>query len=58
VTTYYVYRDRLGHYRWRLVHNSNGKTIADSGEGYVRKSDCLHGINIVKGSSLSPIYEL
>lgn len=28
-----VYRDRANEYRWRLIA-PNGKTIADSGEGY------------------------
>jgi uncharacterized protein YegP (UPF0339 family) len=31
-----VYQDRAGEYRWRLV-SSNGRTIADSGEGYTRR---------------------
>jgi uncharacterized protein YegP (UPF0339 family) len=44
--TYWVYKDRQGYFRWQLVHNSNGKIIADSGEGYVNRADCLHGINL------------
>lgn len=36
-------------FRWRLV--TNGKTIADSGEGYRNRSDCLHGIELVRGTS-------
>lgn len=42
----------LGHadYRWRLVAD-NGRIIADSGEGYRNKTDCQHGINLVKGTS-------
>ncbi len=43
--TYWVYKDRNGHYRWQLVHQ-NGNIIADSGEGYVRRVDCLHGIDL------------
>ena len=35
-----VYRDNGGDYRWR-VQSSNGKIMADSGEGYGRKRDCL-----------------
>jgi uncharacterized protein YegP (UPF0339 family) len=42
-----VYQDHKGEWRWRL-RASNGKTIADSGEGYKEKSDCLHGIDLVK----------
>ena len=45
--TFEIYKDKSGQWRWRFVA-SNGKTIADSGEGYVAKSDCEHGINLVK----------
>lgn len=45
-----IYPDRSGEWRWRLVA-SNGKTIADSGEGYNNYSDCLHGINLVKSTN-------
>lgn len=37
-------------YRWRLVAD-NGRTIADSGEGYRNKLDCQHGIDLVRGTS-------
>ncbi|TQK07004.1 DUF1508 domain-containing protein [Herbaspirillum sp. SJZ107] len=39
-----------GDYRWRL-RADNDRIIADSGEGYRNKSDCLHGINLVKGTT-------
>jgi len=52
---YTVYKDIAGYWRWRLVAQ-NGKTIADSGEGYWNKEDCLHGISLVKGSSAAPVY--
>lgn len=53
-----LYKDIGGEYRWRLKA-SNGKTIADSGEGYRNKSDCEHGINLVKRNALSaPIEDL
>ena len=43
-----VYKDARGEFRWRLVA-ANGRTIADSGEGYRVKSDCLAaGIRLVK----------
>jgi uncharacterized protein len=44
-----IYIDNAGEYRWRLF-SSNQRIIADSGEGYVQKSDCLHGIRLVQGS--------
>lgn len=43
---FYIYADRSGEHRWTLVA-SNGKTIADSGEGYKTEADCLHGIGLV-----------
>ncbi|HKC01700.1 MAG TPA: DUF1508 domain-containing protein [Sphingomicrobium sp.] len=54
-TTYWVYKDRSGHWRWQLVHNSNGKIIADSGEGYANRNDCLHGIDITATSRGSAV---
>ncbi|HEY9404249.1 MAG TPA: DUF1508 domain-containing protein [Pyrinomonadaceae bacterium] len=51
---YVIYRDTVGQYRWRYVA-SNGKTIADSGEGYYNKSDCARGIEIMKGSANDPV---
>ena len=32
--------------------------IADSAEGYWNQSDCVAGINLVKGSSQAPIYQV
>lgn len=54
--TYYVYRDRSYEWRWQL-QAANGRIIADSGEGYVNKSDCLSAIQLVKGSAAAPIVE-
>jgi uncharacterized protein YegP (UPF0339 family) len=42
-----VYKDKAGEFRWRLVA-PNGKSIADSGEGYSSKQACLDGIASVK----------
>jgi uncharacterized protein YegP (UPF0339 family) len=47
--TFRVYKDAGGEWRWRLVAG-NGRIIADSGEGYLHKQDCLHGIELVKDS--------
>jgi len=38
-----IYRDDAGEYRWRLTAD-NGEIVADSGEGYVRKTDCRNGL--------------
>jgi uncharacterized protein YegP (UPF0339 family) len=53
---YYMYKDASGYWRWRL-RSSNGRTIADSGEGYHNESDCLAAINLVKASGAAPVYK-
>lgn len=42
-----TYLDNRNEWCWRLKA-SNGKTIADSGEGYKQYFDCLHGIDLVQ----------
>ncbi len=53
---YHIYKDRQGYWRWRLLA-SNNRTVADSAESYYNKQDCLHGIELVKGSWNVPVYE-
>jgi len=43
-----VYEDKKGEWRWRFRAGGNWETIADSGEGYKEKSDCMHGIDLMK----------
>lgn len=45
-----MYKDSRGEWRWRFRAN-NGKIIADSAEGYKEKTDCRHGIDLVKQES-------
>ena len=42
-----IYRDKKKEYRWRLVAK-NGKTIADSGEGYKRRAGCMKAISSLR----------
>ena len=42
-----VYKDKAGEWRWTLIA-ANGRKIGDSGEGYINKTDCLYGIELVK----------
>jgi uncharacterized protein YegP (UPF0339 family) len=52
-----LYKDAAGYWRWTL-YASNGRKIADSGEGYVNKSDCQAGIDLVKSTSaFTPVRE-
>jgi uncharacterized protein YegP (UPF0339 family) len=52
--TYYYYKDSKGEWRWRLKA-SNGRIIADSGEGYKNEQECLADIDRVKKSSDAPV---
>lgn len=54
---YHMYRDVQNQWRWRLVA-ANNRIIANSGEGYYNESDCLHAINLVKGSSGALVYKV
>lgn len=51
---YVLYTDTSGNWRWRLVA-SNNRIIANSGEGYYNRQDCISAVNLVKGSSTAPI---
>lgn len=53
---FYLYKDVSGYWRWTL-YAANSKKIANSGEGYFNKADCLSAISLVKGSSLAPVRE-
>jgi uncharacterized protein YegP (UPF0339 family) len=50
---YQVY-DSGGQYRWRLIA-ANNRIIANSGESYFNKADCIAAINLVKGSASAPV---
>ena len=53
---YLVSRDSRSEWRWSFVAK-NGRIIAVSSEGYKNKSDCLHAIDLVKGSYNAPVHE-
>jgi uncharacterized protein YegP (UPF0339 family) len=41
-----LYRDKQGHYRWRMKAR-NGKIVADCGEGYSSRKKCCKGLTRV-----------
>ena len=41
-----IYKDAAGEWRWRL-YAANVKLIANGGEGYKNKTDCIHGLRLV-----------
>lgn len=49
-------RNTAGQFIWRLLA-ANYKTIATAGESYVHKQDCIHGINLVKGTTSISQYQ-
>jgi len=42
-----LYRDKRREWRWRL-RASNGRILADSGEGYRRRASMLRGIECAR----------
>ncbi|RWO71360.1 DUF1508 domain-containing protein [Mesorhizobium sp.] len=53
--SYWMYKDVQKEWRWRY-DASNAETIAVSSEGYRNRADCQRGIDIMKGSSSSPVW--
>ena len=51
---YEVYKDTNGEWRWRLFA-ANNQVIANSGEGYANRGDCLSAIELVKSSQDAPV---
>jgi uncharacterized protein len=45
--TFYIYKDRQGEWRWRLV-SPNGRIIADSGQGYKYRRAMMATINRIR----------
>lgn len=51
-----IYKNTNGHWQWRLKA-ANNKIVADSGEAYYNKDDCLHAIGLVMDTNrTTPIY--
>jgi uncharacterized protein YegP (UPF0339 family) len=53
---YELYFESFQGWRWTLW-STNGRKIANSGEGYVNKADAISAINLVKASIAAPIRE-
>ena len=52
-----VYKDNADEWRWRLVA-SNGSIVADSGEGYTERNDCVEALERVKEYSKASTADL
>ena len=55
---FYIYKDTNGEWRWYL-QAANGKKIANAGEGYKNKDDCMFAIDLVIDTSKNtPVHNL
>ncbi len=41
-----IYKDKAGEWRW-TVTSPNGRKLAESGEGYANKADCVEALERV-----------
>jgi uncharacterized protein YegP (UPF0339 family) len=54
--SFLIFKNSAGQFVWHY-QAANGKIIADSGESYHNLADCDHGIELVKNSANSQIWE-
>jgi uncharacterized protein YegP (UPF0339 family) len=52
-----IFEDARGEYRWRM-RAGNNEIIATSGEGYKKKADCEHGVELVKRDAGAALVEV
>lgn len=57
IMVYQVYRDVNQQWRWRLIAGNN-RIIANSGEGFHNKPDCLASIALVQNSAQAPVKDV
>lgn len=51
---YVVFLDQEFQWRWTL-YAANHRKIANSGEGYFNKTDCLRGLDLTANSRGTPV---
>jgi uncharacterized protein YegP (UPF0339 family) len=51
-----VYMDKARLYRWRIKHR-NGKTMADSGEGYATRSNAIRAARKMQRIAMDAVIE-
>ncbi len=53
---FHIYRDATTRRDWRwTLYAANGRKIANSGEGYRNRADCVAAINLVASTNGCPI---
>lgn len=53
---YFILYQEGQQWRWTL-YAANNRKIANGGESYWNKADCLHAISLVRGSGSAPTVE-
>lgn len=53
---FHIFRDAKLEWRWQLS-NDEGRKVADSGEGYREKDECLEAIALVQASDNAVVVE-
>jgi uncharacterized protein YegP (UPF0339 family) len=48
-------KDASNHWYW-VYYAKNGEAISRSSESYVARSDCSHGIELMKWSTTDPVF--
>ena len=52
---YWLKKDNRGEWRW-TYYAKNAEEIGVSSESYKKYADCLHGVELMQGSSNDPIF--
>jgi uncharacterized protein YegP (UPF0339 family) len=52
---YWMRKDNAGQWRW-TYHAVNGEAIAVSSESYINRADCERSIEIMKNSTMTPVF--
>lgn len=55
--TFYIFRDANNQWRWHLTA-ANNRIIANSGEAYHNRQDCINAVNLVMDTNRqTPFHE-
>lgn len=52
---YWQKKDNRGQWYW-IYYAKNGEEISRSSESYINRSDCTHGINLMKASNNDTVF--
>jgi uncharacterized protein YegP (UPF0339 family) len=46
-TAFEIYKDKAGHFRWKLIAK-NGESVAEGGEGYAERRSVMNAVKKLK----------